>query len=99
MTKKQHLVEKIQSFASLKPNWDSYGAQPLGQTVIDLAIKELDNIDCENKQIRVSPAPEGDIYIEVYQGNKIEQVIGIGKEGDIARLEKTGEVDIRRSSK
>lgn len=38
----QELKDKIKSFASLKYNWDSYGASPVNQETINLALKMVD---------------------------------------------------------
>ena len=75
-------ITKLQSFASLKENWDSYDAKPLSDEVIDRAISVL--IDLAKHDIPapdVFPSPLGEISFEWRDGAIVVDIPASGKLG------------------
>lgn len=73
------LIDKIKGFKELKPNWDSYGADPIPEKVINKAIEIIEKLEFHNMNLDyVFPMRDGGLQFEVKSGkfNDIELLIG-----------------------
>lgn len=64
------LIERIQSFATLEENWDSYGAKPIDQDCIEQAIEYVrcQLGLCPNLPYAVVPTNTGGVEFEWMDG-------------------------------
>ncbi len=68
--KLHELVEKIESFRTLKKNWDSYNGNPIKEPTIKLALSIAHRIDIKQNWF-VSPCGSGEIHFESKKGSYI----------------------------
>jgi hypothetical protein len=73
------LRTRIESFADLGPNWDSYGADPLDPTVIDRAVR----VAALLSHLQAAPGADGSVSFE---GHNRDDDIVIAIEPDRATL-------------
>jgi hypothetical protein len=65
------ILNKIDGFKALKENWDSYGATPPSDEVIDKALSFVRNADTNLLPFYfAAPGPNGELVIELKRGNK-----------------------------
>jgi len=58
------LEDRIRSFATLPPDWDSYGALPIAPDVIDRALDLLPFITVARMDVWAVPCSDGGIAFE-----------------------------------
>jgi hypothetical protein len=67
----KQFITKLQSFKSLAPNWDSYGAVPPSEKNVNLAISFITKADKNLLPFYfVAPGPNGELILEFRKGNK-----------------------------
>jgi hypothetical protein len=67
----KQFITKLESFKSLEPNWDSYGAQPPSSKIVETAITFVKKADKNELPLYfVAPGPNGELVIEFRKGNK-----------------------------
>jgi hypothetical protein len=67
----KQFITKLQSFKSLEPNWDSYGALPPSKESVDTAISFVAKTDKNLLPLYfVAPGPNGEVVLEFREGNK-----------------------------
>jgi hypothetical protein len=62
--KLSELKKRVNEFADMEPNWDSYGAKPISKDCISKAIELLDKMDKDVPPPFVAPLPSGGIQFE-----------------------------------
>ena len=68
-------ISKLQGFAQLAPNWDSYGAAAPTAQVIKRAEKFIREIDKQGITVYfVAPGPNGEILVEFQKGRRSAEV-------------------------
>jgi len=80
-------LQKLASFGSLVPNWDSYGSRPISDSVIDVATGLVSQVNVENAPTpRIIPVSGGgvqlgwekgqrEVEIEVHPDSSVEVLI------------------------
>lgn len=64
-------IARLESFKSLAPNWDSYGAIPPAKDIVDKAISFVRKADENDLPLFfVAPGPNGELVIEFKNGAK-----------------------------
>jgi len=82
----KEFITKLQSFKSLTPDWDSYGAMPPPAESIDRAIALINKADRNLLPIYfVAPGPNGEVVVEFKKGNK-EAAAYINRDGSTELL-------------
>lgn len=67
----KQILNKINDFRALKENWDSYGATPPSDAVIDEAVSFVRKADKNLLPFYfAAPGPNGELVIEFKKGNK-----------------------------
>lgn len=67
----KQFITKLESFKSLEPNWDSYGAQPPSSKTVETAINFVKKADKNELPLYfVAPGPNGELVIEFRKGKK-----------------------------
>lgn len=81
-----NLKSKIEAFAHLESNWDSYNAEIISKTAIDTAIKTLYHLNSKGQltngfTVSVFPMRDGGIQFE-FDGENICAELEINQNGD-----------------
>lgn len=68
---KKSLVEKINSFAELEANWDTYGAYAISDKTISYSIRLINSIDADINALPsfVGPNPSGSVVLDWEDGD------------------------------
>jgi type I restriction enzyme S subunit len=67
----KQFITKLESFKSLEPNWDSYGAQPPSSKTVETAISFVKKADKNELPLYfVAPGPNGELVIKFRKGKK-----------------------------
>lgn len=67
----KEILEKLQTYKSLNPNWDSYGALPPPVKNVDRAISFVKQADKNLLPFYfTAPGPNGEIVLEFKEGNR-----------------------------
>ncbi len=69
--KLHEMVERIQSFKNLEPNWDSYAGKPINKSTIKLALSIADKLSYKEDWF-VAPCGSGEIHFESEEGSYIK---------------------------
>lgn len=68
------LIARLESFSTLRDNWDSYGGKPISRQAIDTAKRIVDGI-------HAVPTPHGGVQLELdYAGLRV--AVEIGPDGE-----------------
>ena len=69
------VLSRINSYLSLKSNWDSYGAEQPGTAAIENACRFVKALDRQRIPVYfTAPGPNGEVLIELKDGNKSIEV-------------------------
>jgi hypothetical protein len=70
-----NFIQKINSFSTLKDNWDSYGANKPNQEAIRNSIKIIKRLDLYNiKPYFTAPGPNGEVLVELKYSSKFVEI-------------------------
>jgi len=69
-------INHVRSFASLKENWDSYGATTIDLVVVEKAVDFIKLVDKFDVNVYLtSPGPNGEVMVQLKEGSRETEFI------------------------